>query len=75
MDSWYQDKLKGGKKVLLSETGFTSDELALEYLQYFIQHTSAIPRGPFILLLMDNHGSHRTPQFILLAHDEQEYIS
>lgn len=68
MESWYREKLKAGEKVLLSESGFTSDELALEYLQHFIRHTGATPGGPFKLLLMDNHGSHRTPQFILLAH-------
>jgi hypothetical protein len=68
MESWYQDKLKGDKLVLLSESGFTSDDLALIYLQHFIQHTGATPRGPFILLLMDNHSSHQIPQFILLVH-------
>jgi hypothetical protein len=68
MDSWYREKLKAGERVLLSETGFTSDDLGLIYLEHFIQHTGATPGGPFILLLMDNHGSHRTPQFILLAY-------
>ena len=69
MVSWYRDKLQGDELVLLSESRYTSDDLALIYLQHFIQHTSTIPGGPFILLLMDNHGSHRTPEFITLAVD------
>jgi hypothetical protein len=73
MESWYREKLKAGERVLLSETGYTSDELALIYLQHFIQHTGVTPGGPFILLLMDNHSSHRTPEFILLA-DEYNII-
>jgi hypothetical protein len=70
MESWYRNQtLTGGELVLLSSTGFTNDQLALEYLMHFIKHVGAGPDSPdWILLLCDNHGSHRTPQFILLAY-------
>ena len=64
MESWYRDKLSGGELVLLSENGFTTDALAIRFLQHFIQRA---PDQLYKMLLMDNHGSHRTPQFILLA--------
>jgi hypothetical protein len=32
MESWYREKLKAGERVLLSETGYISDDLALIYL-------------------------------------------
>ena len=67
MESWYRDRLEGKELVLLSENGFTTDALAIRFLQHFIQHTSAGLDQPYKLLLMDNHGSHRTPEFILLA--------
>ncbi len=67
MESWYRDKLKGRELVLLSENGFTTDRLAMRFLHHFIEHTKAGPDQPYKLLLMDNHGSHRTPEFILLA--------
>ena len=69
MESCYREKLNAGERVLLSETGYTSDDLALIYLQHFIQHTGVTPGGPFILLLMDNYRCHRTPEFILLAEE------
>ena len=67
MDSWYRDRLTNGEVVLLSESGFTSDTLTYRFLQHFIQHTHSGPDMPYKILLMDNHGSHLTPQFILLA--------
>ena len=67
MDSWYRDRQHQDEVVLLSESGFTTDELALRFLQHFITKTKAGPHEPPKLLLMDNHGSHITPEFILLA--------
>jgi hypothetical protein len=51
----------------LIKSGFTNDQLTFRFLQHFIEHTKAGPREPSKLLLMDNHGSHLTPEFILLA--------
>jgi hypothetical protein len=67
MESWYRERLHQGERILLSESGFTTDELSLRFLEHFIQHTKAGPDQPPKLLLMDNHGSHRTPEFINLA--------
>jgi len=37
MESWYQAKtLIGDEKVLVLESGYTNDELAIEWLQHFI---------------------------------------
>jgi hypothetical protein len=52
MESWYRDKLKGDEVVLLSESGFTSDDLVWAYLQHLILCTGVTPRGPYILLLI-----------------------
>src|SRR5258705_451573 len=49
------------------ESGFTTDQLTLRFLEWFITYTKAGPREQPKLLLMDNHGSHITPEFILLA--------
>ena len=70
MESWYRNQtMTRGELVLLSPTGFINDQLAIEYLLHFIKYVGAGPESPeWILLLCDNHGSHRTPQFILLAY-------
>ena len=69
MESWFSEYLPEGTKILTSPTGFTSDDIALEYLQHFIDNSDASmkPGASWKLLLMDNHGSHITPEFALLA--------
>lgn len=67
MESWYRERLSQGETIILSESGFTNDEIAIRFLTHFIRHTGAGPNQPHILLLMDNHGSHLTPEFVLLA--------
>ena len=67
MESWYRDRKHQNELVLLSERGFTTDELGIKYLEHFIQHTGASPDQPTKLLLMDNHNSHVTAKFIALA--------
>ena len=67
MESWYRERVGQKEVILLSESGFTSDTLTYRFLQHFIQHTRSGPDTPHKILLMDNHGSHLTPQFVLLA--------
>ena len=67
MESWYNDKLTGNELVLLSETGYTNNELAMIYLEHFIKHTGAGPSQPQKVLLMDSHTSHTNPEFVLRA--------
>jgi hypothetical protein len=67
MDSWFRDRIYQDKLVLLSESGFTNDTLAIRFLNYFIQYTSTGLDQLKKLLLMDNHGSYIIPKFIQLA--------
>jgi hypothetical protein len=41
MESWDHDSLQGDELLLLSESGYTNEHLAMEYLRHFIQHTKA----------------------------------
>jgi hypothetical protein len=84
MESWFRDREHQNELVLLSEHGFTNDQLAIQFLRHFIRQTDSgtppqlPPQPPTLtrtppptpvmkLLLMDNHGSHITPEFIDLA--------
>ena len=67
MDSWYNEGLYGTELILLSESGYTNDQLAMKWLQHFILHTESSKTSTFKVLLMDSHTSHRTPEFTLLA--------
>jgi len=52
---------------LLSKNGFTTNALALRFLDHFIQHTNSGLDQPWKLLLVDNHGSHRAEEFAIKA--------
>jgi hypothetical protein len=67
IESWYRERLHQKEVILLLENGFTDDQLTFRFLQHFIEYTKAGPSEPSKLLLMDNHGSHLTPEFILLV--------
>jgi hypothetical protein len=55
--------------IIASEKGFTNNEIAVEFLRHFIRNSNARPHSDWKLLLMDNHGSHETPEFIKLANE------
>lgn len=65
--SWFADELPMGTKVMNSENGFTADKTAIDYLSHYILNSDAGPDNDWKLMLMDHHGSHCTPEFILLA--------
>ena len=69
MESWYHDNLDGDERILLSESGYSNDQLALEWLQHFILHTRSSRDSSPKVLLLDSHASHRTPEFTMLATD------
>ena len=41
MESWYRDRLQHGESIILSESGFTNNEITLKYLNHFIKATGA----------------------------------
>jgi hypothetical protein len=67
MESWYNEKLTGDELILLSDSGYTNNDLALLYLEHFVQHTGASPTSSTKLFLMDSHTSHTNPEFVLQA--------
>jgi hypothetical protein len=69
MESWYHDALQGNKLILLSESGYINERLAIEYLRHFIQHTKAGLDTPTKFLFIDGYISHRTPAFVLLVRE------
>lgn len=67
MADWFPKELHPDTLIMTSETGFTTNQIALAFLEHLIKHTDAGPNAEWKLLLMDNHGSHETPEFIQLA--------
>ncbi|USP78806.1 hypothetical protein yc1106_06231 [Curvularia clavata] len=59
---WYRD-LPLDWTVGVSDNGWTTDELGVEWVKHFNQHTAARTAGDYRLLIVDGHGSHATPEF------------
>lgn len=69
MADWFAPGMDSGTYVEATESGFTSNQIAIKWLEHYINNSYAGPESSWKLLLMDNHGSHETPEFIQLAND------
>jgi hypothetical protein len=67
MDNWMADELVGQERVECTPTGYTNNQIALQYFDHLIKHTRAGPTKPWKILLLDGHESHRTDAFQLKA--------
>ncbi|EMD66390.1 hypothetical protein COCSADRAFT_34946 [Bipolaris sorokiniana ND90Pr] len=52
-----------GKTIGVSDNGWTTDELSIEWVKHFNQYTAARTAGVYRLLILDGHSSHATPEF------------
>ena len=56
--------------IITLKSDFTNNAIEIQFLMHFIKHTDdAGPHSEWKLLLMDNHGSHETDEFLKLAND------
>jgi hypothetical protein len=69
MESWIQPHLSGREAIDLSETGYTNERVAMDWLRHFIQHIDARPEKPWKLLLLDGHVSHEAPELVIYANN------
>jgi hypothetical protein len=60
--SWYRD-LPADWVIAVSDNGWTTDELGLEWVKHFNRHTELRTKGAYCLLILDGHSSHATPEF------------
>jgi len=59
--------------LAVSHTGYSNDQLALEWISHFDRFSSQRRTGACRLLLLDGHGSHCTREFISYC-DEKKII-
>ena len=60
--TWYQH-LPPDWVVAVSDNGWTTDKLGVEWVKHFNRHTTSRTRGVYRLLILDGHSSHATPEF------------
>jgi hypothetical protein len=67
MSDWYdsnRDHLPNQYMIKTSDNSYTNDKIAYHWIHHFDSFTKVRTTGPYRLLLMDNHGSHLTADFI-----------
>ena len=65
MTTWYRvNDLEGDPMIALSDSGYSNTELSFQWLQHFPRHTQKARKGRHTLLIMDDHGSHHSFEFI-----------
>ena len=65
MSQWYQQpELHEDTVITVSSSGYSNDQISLEWLKHFDQHTAKKAKSKNRLLILDGHGSHHTIEFI-----------
>lgn len=72
IEDWFPEGLFEGTFVIPSENRFRSNHIALEFLKHYVKHSNSRPDADWKLLLIDNHGSLCTPDFMILT--DQNHI-
>jgi hypothetical protein len=66
---YFAEGLPQGTRVVMSENVFTTNGIAVTFLQHYIDNSNSGPDPKWKIMLMDNHGSYCTPEFITLANE------
>ena len=70
MSNWCNIKeLEGDTIIAVTDSGYSNAELSLQWLQHFQRHIQKARKGKYVLLIMDNHGSHHSMEFIQYCWD------
>jgi hypothetical protein len=68
--SWYSNpKLDPDTTIAVSSSGYSNDQLSLDWLHHFEKHTRKLTKGAKRLLLLDGYRSHHTIEFIQYCDD------
>ena len=65
MDNWFSEKLIGLEHIACTLTGYTNNEIVIQYLDHLIKHSKARQNKPWKILLLDSHKSHHYKPFQL----------
>jgi hypothetical protein len=64
LSAWYEEgDIPRGWRVAVSENGWTTNELGLEWLKHFDKHTKERVVSAYRLLIIDGHESHNLLTF------------
>ena len=71
LDKWAANDIEDNAQIGVSDSGYSNDDLALEWMKHFEKELAKVQQGDFRLLLMDGYGSHLTYEFWSYAKDHK----
>ena len=69
MVSWFSENLLAKTRIVISKSNFINDEITFAWLKHYIEYSNANPETDWKLLLMNNHDSHLTSEFLILTNN------
>lgn len=69
--AWYEDDRPADWAISLSENGWTTNEIGLDWLKHFDRHTKDRTQGSYRLHILDGHESHESLQFKLYCEEQR----
>ena len=63
LSAWYEEDIPRDWAIAVSDNGWTTNEIGVEWLKHFIKHTEGKVVGARRLLILDGHESHHSLGF------------
>ena len=73
LSAWYEEDIPRDWAFSLSDNGWTTNEIGVEWLKHFIKHTEGKVVGARRLLILDGHESHHSLEFQELCRENNIY--
>jgi hypothetical protein len=73
LSAWYEEDISRDWAIAVSDNGWTTNELGVEWLKHFIKHTESKVVGVRQLLILDGHESHRSLELQELCRENNIY--
>jgi hypothetical protein len=74
LSAWYEEaEIPRNWAIAVSDNGWTTNEIGVEWLKHFIKHTEGKVVGARQLLILDGHESHQSLEFQELCKENNIY--
>ena len=74
LSAWYEEaEIPRDWAIAVSDNGWTTNELGVEWLKHFVKHTDGKVIGARRLLILDGHESHQSLEFQELCKENNIY--
>jgi hypothetical protein len=73
LSAWYEEDIPRDWAIAVSDNGWTTNKIGVDWLKHFIKHTDGKVVGARRLLILDGHESHHSLEFQELCKENDIY--